>query len=343
MTRPRYLGPIAPIALALALAAPAAAAPSPPPAAPPLAGGLTLRWEGVHQLGAQKVALVGQTLRLRGFVAPFVPGQQVVVRVNIGPRRVMLVTREVTPVAAHGEFLVDLPVRRVGNIHASALHEASAAQGRLAASSPAVWSFYPVAGRGAHGLRVRFLQSRLALLGYAVNRTGVYDSSTARAVLAYRKANVMTRSGPASRTIFTRLAAGLGRFPVRYPWHGRHVEADLGRQVLALVNPGGRVFRVYHMASGKPSTPTVLGTFRFYLKTPGTNAKGMVHSNYFVGGYAIHGYPSVPTHPASHGCLRIPIANARFVFRWIRIGEPIDVYYRRPGHRRPPVRRNAGP
>jgi lipoprotein-anchoring transpeptidase ErfK/SrfK len=52
----------------------------------------------------------------------------------------------------------------------------------------------------------------------------------------------------------------------------------------------------------------------------------MVHSMYFFGGYAIHGYPSVPTGPASHGCLRIPIPNARFLFRWVDYGDRVDVY-----------------
>ena len=70
----------------------------------------------------------------------------------------------------------------------------------------------------------------------------------------------------------------------------------------------------------------MLGSFRFYRKQPGTNSLGMVHSNYFIRGYAIHGYKSVPTHPASHGCLRVPIPNARSIDRWISIGDRIDVY-----------------
>ncbi len=80
------------------------------------------------------------------------------------------------------------------------------------------------------------------------------------------------------------------------------------------------------MSSGKPSTPTVLGSFRVYRKTPGTNSHGMVHSSYFIGGYAIHGYVSVPTFPASHGCVRVPIPNARSIFDWLRIGDRVDVY-----------------
>ena len=69
-----------------------------------------------------------------------------------------------------------------------------------------------------------------------------------------------------------------------------HVEADLSRQVLALVARPQGAARSTRRRSGAPATPTVLGHFRVYLKTPGTNAKGMVDSNYFIRGYAIHGY-----------------------------------------------------
>ena len=53
----------------------------------------------------------------------------------------------------------------------------------------------------------------------------------------------------------------------------------------------------------------------------------MVDSAYFIRGYATHGYPSVPIYPASHGCLRVPIPDARTIFNWITIGTPVDVYY----------------
>ena len=43
----------------------------------------------------------------------------------------------------------------------------------------------------------------------------------------------------------------------------------------------------------------------------------MVHSYYFIGGYAIHGYAVVPNYAASHGCLRVPIPNALQIFDWI--------------------------
>jgi lipoprotein-anchoring transpeptidase ErfK/SrfK len=34
----------------------------------------------------------------------------------------------------------------------------------------------------------------------------------------------------------------------------------------------------------------------------------------------------VPTYPASHGCLRVPIPNARAIYDWIDIGDPIFLY-----------------
>jgi lipoprotein-anchoring transpeptidase ErfK/SrfK len=56
------------------------------------------------------------------------------------------------------------------------------------------------------------------------------------------------------------------------------------------------------------------------------NSLGMLHSNYFIGGYAIHGYPSVPLYPASHGCIRVPMPNARAIDAAISLGDTIYVY-----------------
>ena len=136
----------------------------------------------------------------------------------------------------------------------------------------------------------------------------------------------MARTTVADTEALQALLAGKGTFQVRHPDHGKHVEADLSRQVLALIQRRARCERIYPASSGKPSTPTILGSFRVYSKSPGFNAKGMYYSDYFIRGYAIHGYAEVPVFAASHGCLRIPIPDAVSVFRWIRIGDIVDVY-----------------
>ena len=144
-------------------------------------------------------------------------------------------------------------------------------------------------------------------------------------MIAFRKANGFDRTGFASRTVYSMVLRGAGAFRPRFPRAGYHVEYDWSRQVLAFVK-GGRPVNVYHSSSGAPATPTVFGTFSFYRKEPGTNHLGMVQSNYFIGGYAIHGYHDVPTYPASHGCLRVPIPNAYQIDRQISLGMKIMVY-----------------
>jgi peptidoglycan hydrolase-like protein with peptidoglycan-binding domain len=175
---------------------------------------------------------------------------------------------------------------------------------------------------------VLLLQRELLQLGYATPVTGYYDDATARAVFAFRKVNGLGWDGYASGEVYAKLLRGQGAYQLRYPTagtKGKHVEFDWSRQVLVLAK-GGKPYRTYHASSGKPSTPTVFGSFHFYRKSPGTNSHGMVYSSYFIGGYAIHGYADVPNYPASHGCLRVPIPNAIQIYNQIDLGEPIFVY-----------------
>ena len=152
----------------------------------------------------------------------------------------------------------------------------------------------------------------------------------------------LERTPYAGRRVFELLEHGAGGFRVHYPGDGRHVEADLTKQVLAEIEPGGHVHAIYTMSSGKPSTPTVIGHFNVYSKTPGVNSEGMVDSNYFIRGYAIHGYPEVPTYAASHGCLRVPIPDAPAIYGWVRMGTAVDVYNESGGGSHH-VSGNAGP
>ena len=195
----------------------------------------------------------------------------------------------------------------------------------VATTSLGVHVIKPKAHFGGHGRAVRLMQEGLRALAYVTPVSGRYDDATGRAVLAFRKVNGMARVETPSTTVFKKLFRGQGGFKLKYPKAGRHVEFDWSRQVLVFAQ-GGRPIRIYHASSGKPSTPTVFGTFHFYSKTPGTNSEGMVDSNYFIRGYAVHGYFDVPSYAASHGCIRVPIPDAASIFNWIRLGETIFVY-----------------
>lgn len=300
-------------------------APAPAPAPVPAKGTLSLTLEKVN--GKSAAVLSGQRFRVRGTVKPYVPGQKVVVRFYRGEKKVA--TKSVTVKgkagAATGSFVLGYTAGKAGHITVRASHRATAELATLVAKGRGVDVLPLHASPGSKGLAVRVLQTKLKALGYVIGQKGVYDDRTARAVLAFRKVTGMARTTNATEDVFRKLAHGAGAFKVRFPKQGHHVEANLNLQVLALIN-GSKVERIYPISSGKPSTPTVLGTFRVYSKTPGTNAKGMVYTSYFHGGYGIHGYAEVPTFAASHGCLRTPVPDAIPIFNWIKYGDYVDVY-----------------
>ena len=280
-----------------------------------------------ERVTGDRLALAGQPWRVRVVMQPWVEGQTATVRFyRHGHKlRAVNVNLQMSPTGKSGMALVAFKTSVAGRIEVRASHLATPTAPQLVARAVRVNVAALHARPGARGPAVRLLQRQLAAKGYVVGQRGLFDDRTARAVLAFRKVTGMARSTLASSDIFKALLRGKGTFRVRHPEHGKHVEADLSRQVVALIR-GSRVERIYPASSGKPSTPTIQGSFRVYSKTPGFNAKGMYFSNYFIRGFAIHGYASVPVFAASHGCLRIPNPDAVSVFRWIKIGDVVDVY-----------------
>jgi hypothetical protein len=345
----RRLIALSPVVLALIAAAPAAAqAPSsstpapttatPPPttATPPAttvpvpppavaAGKLTVALERVN--GKSSAVLAGDRFRVRGTVKPYVAGQKVTVRFYRGAKKLAsrAVTVKPSKNGASGSFLLGYKTTSAGHITVRASHRATAEQLTMVAKGHGVDVLPLHAAPGSSGLAVRVLQSKLKALGYVIGQPGLLDARTSRAVLAFRKVTGMARTESASEDVFRKLAAGAGHYKVKFPGQGKHVEADLSLQVLALIR-GSKVERIYPISSGKPSTPTILGTFHVYSKTPGVNSLGMVDTSYFQGGYGIHGYAEVPTFAASHGCLRTPVPDALSIFNWISYGDAVDVY-----------------
>jgi peptidoglycan hydrolase-like protein with peptidoglycan-binding domain len=301
-----------------------------PPAAASAAkptGRIGLQLAGSYSVNGHELGVTGRTVRVEGRIVPYVPGERVSVRIWRGHKLLKRVTVRPRPTSTRktATFSVAFEPLQSGDLQIFAVHERTAAQRRLSATAE-LSLLTPAAGPGTASPFVALIQQRLAALGYATPQTGVYDPGTERAVLTFRKVNRMPRITTLTPFIVDRLMRRVGGFRVRYPRHGRHVEANLSQQVLALVEDG-RAVRAYHTSSGSPVTPTILGSFRFYMKQPGTNNRGMVESSYFIRGYAIHGYVSVPTYNASHGCLRVPIPDARAIYDWIRLGDGIDVYY----------------
>src|SRR3954454_17456182 len=301
-------------AIAAAVPATAAAQSTPAPAAPKL----SITTEQVTVSGGRASALTGQRWRVRVVLSPLVPGQTAVVRFYRGGRRISAAQLPLapSPTGQSAFFTFTFASAKPGRVVVKATHFATPQLATLKAKAVGVSIVTPSARPGSRGPVVRTLQAQLARLGYVVGRRRPQHARTARGVLAFRKVTGMRRTDIASSDVFRKLAQGQGAFHIRFPSHGKHVEANLSLPVIALIR-NAKVERIYPVSSGKPSTPTIRGHFRVYLKAPGTNAKGMYMSSYFMRGYAIHGYPSVPVFPASHGCLRVPMQDAVPIFNWL--------------------------
>jgi N-acetylmuramoyl-L-alanine amidase len=180
-------------------------------------------------------------------------------------------------------------------------------------------------------------ERRLAELGYWTGTVdGRLDEGTTSALIAFQKWEGREITGKLTLRELEAIRNGAPPGPRDLGYE--HVEVDVDRQVLLLVNEEGTV-RVLPVSTGsdKPFMDqgqmsvayTPRGRFVVYDKTYGWengDFGSVYYANYISGGVAIHGYLTVPTTPASHGCIRTPMFAAREVSRLLRVGTIVLVY-----------------
>lgn len=182
---------------------------------------------------------------------------------------------------------------------------------------------------GDRGPGVRALQRQLQQLGYLAPRmvNGVFGDATWHAVVAFQGWHRMTRDGVAGPAV--RLKLRDAKRPRSTRTSGARVEIDLTRQVLLLIGGNGRTERIVHISSGRTgNTPT--GRYSVIRKEVMSWSipfeSWMPWASYFVGGFAIHEYGSVPAYPASAGCIRVPAAEAKMIYEFADFGMPVILY-----------------
>jgi len=194
------------------------------------------------------------------------------------------------------------------------------------------------------GDKVSGAQERLAALGYWTSRVdGVVDPGSRNALIAFQKAEGLPRTGRLSPADLKAISQAVPIAPRERGYY--HVEVDLDHQILFFVDDNGRVSNVLPISTGggeeftsegwTREAITPRGRFQVHDKIAGWH-KGplgrIYYPNYILGSLAIHGYPSVPVHPASHGCIRIPMFAARRFSEMTPVGTVVLVYgSRRPG------------
>lgn len=340
-----YLSGVAAILATLALALPAFAEPTAPagPTGPTEASvaakkkskpkansaklpAISLSADGAYRTGGRGYVLPRTKLVIRGKVKADLRGTNVKIRILKSGKLVKSKTVSLDSFGKVSKFHYGWRAGSEGKytikVELTDQQQAVASAGKATSVAVVRTSIRP----GSRGMSVRLFQHELRKLNYVAPLNGRFDAATGRALIAFRKVNGMARTATAGSAVARKLAAGTGGFRLRYPGAGRHVEVSIGKQVMVFADKG-KVTRIYHVSTGAPATPTIRGTYRVYMRDPGTNAKGMVKSSYFIRGYAIHGFASVPTYNASHGCVRVPLSSASSIYRWVRMGTRVDTYY----------------
>lgn len=200
---------------------------------------------------------------------------------------------------------------------------------------------------GTTGPAVLALEKRLKQLHFDIGSPdATYDEATVDAVMAFQKLADLDRDGVAGPK--TRFALAQRQPPVK-PLVEKdappsRLEIDMTRQVMLLwwnnelstvipVSTGSGQWFVVEEEFRVSIAVTDPGAFEIGRKYPDWD-KGPLGSlykpMYFDGGIAIHGYPSVPPYPASHGCVRTPMHTQDWLFDLIPGGFPVFVFGKSP-------------
>jgi len=196
----------------------------------------------------------------------------------------------------------------------------------------------PGLGVGARGPEVLALEQRLSELRYDPGAIdGYFDSSTAFAVVAFQKVTGMARTSRATDDVIAALQTATDP-PSLVPGGGAgRVEIDVGRQVLFLFQ-NDALWRILPVSTGSGQrycvdgscdrAVTPAGSYHVFERVRGWQKSrlGVLYNPlYFNGGIAIHGEPAVPSYPASHGCVRIPMFEAEWFPSKVPNGTPVYV------------------
>lgn len=205
-------------------------------------------------------------------------------------------------------------------------------------SPPPAAPLAPVPPVNPSGPEVLALEQRLAGLGYLVGKVdGVWDGATKHGVTAFQKVENLPRNGTADVATMTRLQSAARPSPA-FATPPDHFEVDIPRQVVFMVR-GGQVAAISPTSTGnnknftsqgytrRAVTPN--GRFQINFKRNGWRVAPLgrlYRPAYFNGGIALHGSNSVPTVPASHGCVRLPMQFADYLLDNAPVGMVVYVY-----------------
>ncbi|MEA3018508.1 MAG: hypothetical protein QOI47_32 [Actinomycetota bacterium] len=193
---------------------------------------------------------------------------------------------------------------------------------------------------GEHGDGVAAVQRRLGELHFDPGPVdGAFGAATAYAVEGFQNLSGMKADGKVGPEVLAALANPPAWAPLVPDGEPNRVEVDLSRQLLFLY-AGGEIKLISHVSTGSGAeycsegtcgrkAITRVGAFRFMWRFSGWHESplGKLYNPVFFtnDGIAVHGATSVPTYPASHGCVRIPMHIAEYFPTLVKAGDAVYV------------------
>jgi hypothetical protein len=176
------------------------------------------------------------------------------------------------------------------------------------------------------GAKNLWAETRLKELSYLPGTVdGTVDTKTTGAVIAFQKWEGLTRDGVIGATVWARLHTASRPVPTRIGTTNPWIEVDLSKQVLMFCKNGAVLYTI-HVSTGSASVGmlTPKGTFTIISKTP--PREHLYYPMAITTGIAIHGYPTVPTTPASHGCVRTQNWDQDVLYALTPMGARVYIY-----------------
>jgi lipoprotein-anchoring transpeptidase ErfK/SrfK len=183
-------------------------------------------------------------------------------------------------------------------------------------------------------------EQRLSDLGYWIGAPdGIFDANSKHALIAFQKIEGRKRTGKLTSDELDALRLATRPEPRDSTY--AHVEVDLSRQVLMVVDENGVVTKVLPVCTGNEKlysdrgvtkrAHTPRGRFIVTRKINGlriSSLGALYYPCYIVNGIAIHGSPFIAAYPASHGCIRIPMFAAKAFHDLTPVGTIVIVFDR---------------
>lgn len=181
-------------------------------------------------------------------------------------------------------------------------------------------------------------EQRLSDLGYWIGPIdGTLDPVFRHALIAFQKIEGRQRTGVLTRDDFEAIRTATKPLPRQTG--DAHIEIDLDRQVLFVVDASGSITHILPVCTGNEKSyidhgqthraHTPRGKFTVLRKLNGwrRSTLGLLYyPNYIHEGIAIHGSLAMAAYPASHGCIRIPMFASKELSEMTPVGTEVIVY-----------------